>query len=121
MAYLLQQLLRKSAAQYPHKMAVWASGRSISYQELENRSNRLAHLLQRYGVKKGDRVGLYFPKSVDSIVSMFGVLKSGGIYVPIDPGAPADRVSYILQHCRFRVFIYTTLYHRVLPASALRR
>jgi|SRR5215469_862281 len=119
MAYLLQQLLRKSAAQYPHKMAVWASGRSISYQELENRSNRLAHLLQRYGVKKGDRVGLYFPKSVESIVSMFGVLKLGGIYVPIDPGAPAERVSYILRNCGIRVLITNRDKHRDLDASAL--
>ena len=89
MAYILQQLLKKSAARYPEKIAVWARGRSITYRELDEQSNRLAHLLQRQGVKKGDRVGLYFPKSIESIVSMFGVLKAGGVYVPCDPAAPA--------------------------------
>jgi amino acid adenylation domain-containing protein len=119
MAYILQQLLEKSAAQYPKKMAVWARGRSITYRELEDRSNQLAHLLQRHGVKKGDRVGLYFPKSVESVVSMFAVLKTGGVYVPLDPAAPADRVSYILWNCGVRVLITNRDKHRGLDASTL--
>jgi acyl-CoA synthetase (AMP-forming)/AMP-acid ligase II len=105
MAYILQQLLKKSAALYPEKTAVWARGRSITYRELEEKSNQLAHLLQRHGVKKGDRVGLYFPKSIESVVSMFGVLKAGGVYVPCDPAAPADRVGYILGNCGVGVLI----------------
>jgi len=119
MAYILQQLLRKSAALYPQKTAVWARGRSITYQELENRSNQLAHLLQGSGVKKGDRVGLYFPKSVESIISMFAVLKAGGVYVPIDPAAPADRVSYMLRNCGVQVLIANSDKHSGLEAATL--
>ena len=105
MAYILQQLLSKSAKAYPEKPAVWARGRSITYRELDERSNQLAHLLREKGIGKGDRVGLFFPKCVESIVSMLGVLKAGGVYVPLDPQAPADRVGYIIGNCGIRILI----------------
>ena len=105
MAYVLQQLLSKSARLYPDKTAVWARGTSITYRELEERSNQLAHLLRKQGVQKGDRVGLFFPKCVESIISMLGVLKAGGVYVPLDPQAPADRVGYIIGNCGIQVLI----------------
>jgi amino acid adenylation domain-containing protein len=107
MAYVLQQLLSKSAKSYPEKPAVWARGKSITYRELDERSNQVAHLLQKRGIQKGDRVGLFFPKSLESIVSMLGVLKAGGVYVPLDPQAPADRVGYIIGNCGIRILITT--------------
>ncbi|HUO26931.1 MAG TPA: amino acid adenylation domain-containing protein [Candidatus Aquilonibacter sp.] len=99
MAYILQQLLQKSAQRYPEKLAVWARGRSIRYRELEQRSNQLAHLLRQNGVRKGDRVGIYFPKCVESVIAMLGVVKAGGVYVPLDPQAPAERIGYIIGNC----------------------
>jgi amino acid adenylation domain-containing protein len=105
MAYVLQQLLAKSAKAYPDKPAVWARGKSVTYRELDERSNQLAHLLVEKGIQKGDRVGLFFPKCVESIVSMLGVLKAGGVYVPLDPQMPADRVGYIIANCGIRILI----------------
>jgi amino acid adenylation domain-containing protein len=105
MAYILQQLLTKSAKNHPEKPAVWARGKSISYRELDERSNQLAHLLRQRGVQKGDRVGLFFPKCVESIVSMLAVLKAGGVYVPLDPQAPSDRIGYIIGNCGIRILI----------------
>ncbi len=105
MAYILQQLLQKSAARYPEKLAVWARGRSITYRELEQRSNQLAHLLCERGLRKGDRVGIYFPKCVESVIAMLGIVKAGGVYVPLDPQAPADRICYIIANCGIRILI----------------
>jgi amino acid adenylation domain-containing protein len=119
MAYVLQQLLSKSAKAYPEKPAVWARGKSITYRELDERSNQMAHLLLQQGVTKGDRVGLFFPKSVESIVSMLGVLKAGGVYVPLDPQAPADRVSYIMSNCGIRVLITSREKREALAAETL--
>jgi amino acid adenylation domain-containing protein len=105
MAYVLQQLLTRSAERYPEKIAVWARGRSITYGELNERSNQLAHLLCQRGIQKGDRVGIYFPKCVESVVAMLGIVKAGAVYVPIDPQAPADRVCYIIGNCGCRALI----------------
>jgi amino acid adenylation domain-containing protein len=107
MANLLTQLLIRSAERYPERPAVWARGRSLTYAELEERSNQLAHLLRDRGLAKGDRVGLFFPKSVESVATMFGVLKAGGVYVALDPGAPAERIEYIIQNCGIRALVTT--------------
>ncbi len=119
MAYVLQQLLTKSAKAYPEKPAVWARGKSITYRELDERSNQVAHLLRQRGIQKGDRIGLFFPKCVESIVSMLGVLKAGGVYVPLDPQAPADRVGYIISNCGVRILITTADKRRELTAETL--
>jgi amino acid adenylation domain-containing protein len=105
MAYTLQQLLQLSAGRFPEKLAVWARARSITYRELEERSNQLAHLLQQRGIRKGDRVGIYFPKCVESIIAMLGILKAGAVYVPLDPQAPPDRVAYIMGNCEIRALL----------------
>ncbi len=105
MAYILQQLLTRSAASYPEKTAVWARKQTLTYRELDERSTQLAYLLRQRGLKKGDRVGIFFPKSVASLVCMFGVLKAGGVYVPLDPQAPAERVGYIIGNCGIRVLL----------------
>src|SRR5213083_173253 len=98
MAYLLQQLLDVSADRHPNKPAVRARERSLTYAELHARSSQLAHLLRAQGVARGDRVGLFFPKAVESVVAMLGVLKAGAVYVPLDPHAPTRRLGAIAAH-----------------------
>src|ERR1700723_4620058 len=109
MAYVLQQLLSKSTKAYPEKPAVWARGKSITYRELDERSNQLAHLLRQRGIQKGDRVGLYFPKSVESLVAMFGILKAGAGYVPLDPEQPPARAAYIIGNCKMKGLVTDSL------------
>ena len=62
MCYLLHQLLEKSAKRYPNKQAIIYKDKSITYRELEEVSNQLAHVLERQGIKRGDRVGLYLDR-----------------------------------------------------------
>jgi len=104
-AYLLPQLLSESAMKRPENLAVLFKDRTMTYSELEEYSNRLARLLARNGVKPKDRVGLLLGKSMESIVCLFGVLKAGAIYVPIDPAAPVSRMRHIMRNCGIRFLI----------------
>lgn len=97
--HLLHNLPAESARKYPNKEAVSFKGRSITYADLESKSNQLAAALSAMGVKKGDRVGIMLSKSIESIVALFGIMKTGAMYVPLDPLAPAGRVTRIISHC----------------------
>jgi len=118
-AYLLQQLLTESVQRHPDKPAVRARGRSVTYGELDVRSSQLARLLRERGVAPGDRVGLFFPKSIESAIAMLGVLKAGAIYVPLDPHAPVRRVAAIAEDCGVRGLITTPERLAALPLRDL--
>jgi len=107
MAYLLSQLLTDSAARDADQVAVEHKDQRLTYGELERASNQLARALQALGVRRGDRVGIYLAKSTASLVSIYGILKAGAVYVPIDPGAPLPRVAYIVGNCGIRLLIST--------------
>jgi amino acid adenylation domain-containing protein len=119
MPYILQQLLTESAMRHAERAAVWARERTLSYRELNERSNQLAHFLRKQGVKKGDRIGLFFPKAVESVVAMFGALKAGAVYVPLDPQQPAERISYIINNCGIKGLITSQDRLRVLDPAAI--
>lgn len=97
MAYLLQRLLTEAAARQPQRPAVASDGCLLTYQELDRLSNKLARALLRLGVTPGDRVGILAPKSAAAVLGIYGALKAGACYVPLDPKAPAGRLSHIVR------------------------
>ena len=97
--HLLHHLLKNSAGKYPHKSAVVYKNNSLTYSELEKQSSELALRLTGMGIISGDRVGIMHPKSVETIVALFAILKTGAVYVPIDPSAPVSRIEYMIRHC----------------------
>jgi amino acid adenylation domain-containing protein len=99
MAFLLHQLLSESAAKYPDREAIAFKDRTITYAELERESNKVAHMLVALKIAKGDRIGLYFNRGIESIISACGILKAGATYVPLDPASPVRRVTYIIEKC----------------------
>lgn len=105
MAFLLQHLLNESARRNPDAVALRFQGRSLTYAELECDSNRVARALNDLKVTRGDRVGIYVEKSFASIAAIFGILKAGAAYVPLDPSAPAARVAYIARNCGIKVVL----------------
>lgn len=93
----LSQLLAEAAARRPDHPAVEdEDGRSVTYRELAVAADRLATRLARWGVGRGDRVGLFLPKGIEAVAAVHGVLRAGGAYVPVDPTAPALRGAGIL-------------------------
>lgn len=98
-ARTLDMLLTHGALRFPENQAVVYRERAITYSELDRMSNQLARFLAGYGVMPGDRVAIVLHKSIESIVSLFGILKAGGIYVPVDPAAPVTRMEQIIRSC----------------------
>ncbi len=102
----LQQLLVLSAQKYPDRIAVEETGDGvITYRDLNKLSDRLRDSLIHLGVRPGDRIGMYLQKSIDAVVSIFGILKAGAVYVPVDPGAPPARNAYIFSDCTVKAII----------------
>ena len=97
MAYLLQRLLTEAAVGQPQRPAVASDGCLLTYQELDQLSNKVARALLRLGVVPGDRVGILAPKSAAAVIALYGTLKAGACYVPLDPKAPAERLSHIVR------------------------
>ena len=117
MAYVLHQLLAESAERRQDAEAVRFLDQALSYAELERISNQLAHALIQAGVVPGDRIGIYVHKSPAGIASIFGVMKTGACYVPVDPNAPGLRVAEIARQCSFRALITSSLLYEKLSAA----
>ncbi|MCI0725417.1 MAG: amino acid adenylation domain-containing protein [Chloroflexi bacterium] len=105
MAISLPQVLDDSARHYPEREAVRYQGQSLSYAELQQQANSLACLLIRQGVRRGDRVGLYIDKSLEAAIAVYGIMKAGAAYVPLDPYAPVSRLITIMADCGIRFVV----------------
>ena len=102
----LHKLLVLSAQKYPDRIAVEETdGAAITYQDLDQISDKLRDRLIQLGICPGDRVGIYLRKSVDTVASIFGILKAGAAYVPVDPGAPPSRNAYIFGDCTVKAIL----------------
>ncbi|QTA87828.1 amino acid adenylation domain-containing protein [Desulfonema magnum] len=108
MTYLLSQLLTQSTRAHAERPAVVNRKDQLTYGDLDELSNRFAHQLQQVGVTRGDRVGLYVEKSLEAVAAIFGVLKIGAAYVPLDPAAPIRRIAYIIENCQMKALMSTT-------------
>src|SRR6185503_13357050 len=92
----LPELFQAQVARTPQATAVVFEDTCLSYGELNGRVNRLARLLIGRGVGPESLVAVVMERSADLVVALLAVVKAGGAYLPVDPGYPADRVSYLL-------------------------
>jgi len=127
MAFLLHQLLTDTASRQPDAEAVRLLDQAITYRELDRLSNQVAQLLIAHGVLRGDRVGLYLQKSPAAIAAIFGIMKTGACYVPVDANAPGARLQEIGRQCGFRALVTSAAlygrlgetFHQECPVNAL--
>ncbi|MCU0288184.1 MAG: amino acid adenylation domain-containing protein, partial [Acidobacteria bacterium] len=113
---LIHQLFAEQAAQTPGYVALhgcmvaWMDGEvarnvSLTYSRLNNQSDRLAGLLIEKGVLADDIIAIKIERSIEMIIGILGILKSGGAYLPIDPGYPVERINYMLRDSAVRILI----------------
>ena len=93
----IPMLFAAQVARSPEALAVTCQGRSMTYRELDEAANRLAHLLVAEGAGPGERVALLFPRSAEVVMAIVAVLKTGAAYVPIDPRVPARGSEFMLE------------------------
>jgi len=102
---LIHDMLRNSTQSSPDRIAARSRSGQLTYHELNSLSDRVAARLGSLDVQVGDRVGIYVPKSLASIVSIYSILKAGAIYVPFDPDAPPERLAYMAKDCGIRILL----------------
>ncbi|NLR67398.1 amino acid adenylation domain-containing protein [Chitinophaga varians] len=101
----LVSLFRKQAARTPDNMAVSFKNHSLTYRELDEKSNQLAHYLLAQGVTTGNYVPVYLERSAEWAIAVLGILKTGAAYIPVDAIYPGKRVAYILEEVEAKVII----------------
>ncbi len=101
----LESLFRKQAILHPDKTSAVYQDEEITYREMDRRSNQVANFLLSRGIKEGQYVPIWLDRSLEWIVAVLGVIKTGAAYVPIDPAYPAKRVEYILADTSSDVII----------------
>ncbi|MCP9439385.1 MAG: acyl--CoA ligase [Nitrospira sp.] len=94
---LIEEFLEATAARVPEKVAIVAGGQRMTYRELDERSNALAYSLIRLGVRRGDRVVICLPNSIEAVISIFAVLKASGVFVILHPLTKIEQLCYVLS------------------------
>lgn len=104
-AKCIHQLFEEQVQQTPEAVAVVFEERQLTYQELNARSNQLAHHLQTLGVGTNVLVGICIDRSFNMFVGILGILKAGGVYVPLDPTYPKARLAYMLADSQLSILV----------------
>lgn len=111
----LPELFEAQVVRRPDTVAVVYEGTSLSYNELNMRANRLAHLLIAEGIGSEQIVALALPRSLEMVVGLLAVLKAGAAYLPLDPDYPVDRLGYMLEDAQPVAVITNTVIASSLP------
>src|SRR5690349_15969769 len=101
----IHQLVENHVDQNPHSVAIALNDQVLTYQELNEKANQLAHYLKNIGVKPELLIGICVERSLDMLVSILGVLKAGCAYVPIIPEYPKERINHMLTDSKVSILL----------------
>jgi long-chain acyl-CoA synthetase len=102
---LVHEFLTSTARRLPRKAALVCDKRRVTFAELDEMTNRLANALVDQGVRRGDRVAIHLPNSIEAVVGIFATLKAGGTFVVINASTKRDKLRRILDHCRAKALL----------------
>ncbi|MEH2072599.1 MAG: amino acid adenylation domain-containing protein [Nostoc sp.] len=106
----IHQLFEEQVEKTPNAVAVVFESEQLTYRELNNRANQLAHYLQELGVKPEVLVGICVERSLEMAIGLLAILKAGGAYIPLDPMYPPERLTFMLENAN----IFVLLTHKCL-------
>jgi amino acid adenylation domain-containing protein len=101
----LHQMFETQVERSPDAIACVFENERLTYSELNGRANQVAHMLQGRGVSVGQRVGLFIERSLNMMIGLLGIQKSGAAYVPLDPSYPTERLRFTLEDAQVRVIL----------------
>src|SRR6266702_7034774 len=111
----VEQFLRESAARSRDKVALVAGPRRLTFGELDDISDRLAHAFVSRGLKRGDRVVIFMDNCWEAVAATFAALKAGAVLSPINPSTKADKLAFVLNNCRAAALVTQD---RLLPVAS---
>lgn len=116
----IHQVFAEQVARYPAHIAITYAEQSLTYEELDQRADQLAHTLQCLGVGLETRVGICMERSLEVVIALLAILKAGGAYVPLDPNYPQERLAFFIEDAEVAVLLTQTWLTSRLPASRTR-
>ncbi|HET8846542.1 MAG TPA: amino acid adenylation domain-containing protein, partial [Ktedonobacteraceae bacterium] len=111
----VHQLFEVQAERTPDRVALVFEGEQLTYRELNRRANQLAHHLRGLGIGPEKLVGICLERSFDLSIGLLAILKAGGVYVPLDPTSPAERLAYMLEDAQVRLLLTQSQWRGHLP------
>jgi amino acid adenylation domain-containing protein len=104
----VEDFLSNSARRFPDKLAIADGAQRATYQQMEAQANRFGHVLRSTGVQRGDRVVVFCDNSLEAVVAIFGTLRAGAVFSPVNPTTKADKLAYVLNNCRAEAIVTQT-------------
>jgi len=113
----LHQLFEQKVKENPEAVALIFEDEKLTYQELNNRANQLAHYLQEKGVTSEFLVGIFINRSFEMIIGILGIIKAGGAYIPLDPNYPPERIAYMMDDSAISLLLTQQSLVKLLPKN----
>src|SRR5205807_6671296 len=113
----IHQLFETQVQKTPQAVAVACDNERISYADLDQRANQLAYYLRERGVENGSLVAICVERSINMMVGLFGILKAGAAYLPVDPNYPKDRIAFMLEDASVQIILTEQALLRTIPKS----
>lgn len=116
---LIHQLFEEQVERTPDNVAIVFEEKTMTYRELNERANQLAHVLRRKGVKRDDIVGILVPRSFELIIGIMAILKAGGAFMTIEPDFPSDRIRYMMENSKAAILLTSGSTQVDIPAERI--
>lgn len=115
MIYTLPHIIENAARKFPDQEAFRCGSDSLTYHSLNSKTDQLAKHLMESGVKKGDRVGIYMNRCLESVIAVYGILKCGAAFVPLDAAAPHSRTIFLIADCGIQFLVTSAKQKNKVP------